>query len=361
MLVWIIFYPINMKVSPSAQGVKPLVVVIKLNAQWAQVPPVSPDHPHGWYLIILNQQQPSESPITMPNHREKLSPNMLTKRHVSQIQLINNTTKLWASAPHMTSGLRAQNKSKKGRAPQRQITYNKGIPRVNNHEVLEIITKRDISPTLTIAYNISEGDKKFSFGRVRHPDTRNKLTTNQTHGTKETYAEVLFDYDQLINTRQTPKSYSQQLQDFTTLKNIRIKLFIWAYLGKRGRHNTNREVNNSHNITDTARAGIQLKDNITKLWASAPQMSLGLRAQNKSNKGHAPQRQNIYNKGISRVHNHEVFKIKTKGELPPLTVAYNISEGNNKLFDPDRHSDTRKKLTTNQTYGTNETYAEAFI
>jgi hypothetical protein len=58
----------------------------------------------------------------------------------------------------------------------------------------------------------------------------------------QTYAEVLFDYDQLINTRQTPKSYSQQLQDFTTLKNLRIKLFIWAYLVERGRHSTPQKI-----------------------------------------------------------------------------------------------------------------------
>ena len=50
MLIWIIFYPINMKVSPSEQGVKPLPVV-KEQTLWVQVPPVSPDHPHGWYLI----------------------------------------------------------------------------------------------------------------------------------------------------------------------------------------------------------------------------------------------------------------------------------------------------------------------
>ena len=87
----------------------------------------------------------------------------------------------------MTSGLRAQNKSKKGRAPQRQITHNKGIHRVNNHEVLDIITKRDISPTLTITYNTSEGDKKFSFGRDsmnREITTELNVTRNrQTHRT----------------------------------------------------------------------------------------------------------------------------------------------------------------------------------
>ena len=209
MLIWIIFYPVNMKVSPSEQGVKPLPVV-KEQTLWVQVPPVSLGHPHGSDLIkFKNQQQPS------------VPPNMLTMRHVSQIQLINNNTKLWASDPHMISGLRAQN---------------------NNHEVLEIITQRDISPTVSTAYNISVGDNKF-------PDTRKESTTNGTYGTKETYAEALFEYDQIINTRQTSKPYSQQLQGHTTLKNLRIKLFLWAYLGERVRH----ETNNTHNMTDTAR------------------------------------------------------------------------------------------------------------
>jgi hypothetical protein len=145
-----------MKVSPS-EGENPISVVIKLNAQWAQVPPVSSGFVAYLHGCKITNQKLQHS---MLNHRKKIPPNMLTKRHVSQIQLIANITKLWASDPHLTSGLRSQNKSKKGRTIQRQITYNKGIPRVNNHVALKRKTNRNTSPTLTIAYNIPGGDKK---------------------------------------------------------------------------------------------------------------------------------------------------------------------------------------------------------
>ena len=90
MLIWIIFYPINMKVSPSGQGSS--LPVVKEQTLWVQVPPVSLGHPHGSDLIKFKNQQ---------QHSGK--PNTLAMRHVSQIQLINNDDKLWASAPHMTS------------------------------------------------------------------------------------------------------------------------------------------------------------------------------------------------------------------------------------------------------------------
>jgi hypothetical protein len=152
-----------MKVRPSEQGVKPLPVV-KEQTLWVQVPPVSLGHPHGLDLINLkNQQQPSENP------------NTLTMRHVSQI-INNNFIK---------------------------------SPQHNNHEVLELIAQRDTSPTVFTSYNISEGENKFLLGCDK-PDTLNVATTNLTHGIKETYAETLFGYDQLITSRQTSKPYSRK-------------------------------------------------------------------------------------------------------------------------------------------------------
>ena len=76
MLVWIILYSANMKVSPSAQGEIPLAVV-KSKSLWVQVPPVSSGsvaYSNGYN----NTNQQMQIPVTP--HREKSQPKMPSKR-----------------------------------------------------------------------------------------------------------------------------------------------------------------------------------------------------------------------------------------------------------------------------------------
>ena len=225
LLVWIIFYSTNMKVSPSAQGETPLAVV-KSKSLWVRVPPVSSGsvaHPNG----CKNTNQQIQNP--MATHREKIQSTMSTKR-TFQSRLTNNT-KVWASGPHLASGICAQ-KLREGRAPQRQITHKKGIHRINFHTVSRIKPNRLLMKSI-LAYNISDGDKKILFDL--DSDTFTKLSTNRIDRHNETHTEVLSQYILLLNTRHISKPYSQQILDLTTLKSLRIKLFIWEYLGEKVR------------------------------------------------------------------------------------------------------------------------------
>ena len=165
----------------------------------------------------------------MATHREKIQSTMSTKRPF-QSRLTNNT-KVWASGPHLASGICAQ-KLREGRAPQRQITHKKGIHRINYHTVSRIKPNRLLMKSI-LAYNISDGDKKILFDL--DSDTFTKLSTNRIDRHNETHTEVLSQYILLLNTRHISKPYSQQILDLTTLKSLRIKLFIWEYLGEKVR------------------------------------------------------------------------------------------------------------------------------
>ena len=124
MLVWIILYSANMKVSPSAQGEIPLAVV-KSKSLWVQVPPVSSGsvaYSNGYN----NTNQQMQNPVTP--HREKSQPKMPTKRLRLLSRVSNNTQSVGVRATQATRHTLSR-KTTKGPCPsETKHMYNRNLP-----------------------------------------------------------------------------------------------------------------------------------------------------------------------------------------------------------------------------------------